>query len=142
MYESQGDRDNESVVKEQILELFKYPVIINKLPIAYQLDFGVYRERDKMLIMLLELKSRPDINIDTYPDLILSAHKMHEAVNWYVRGKPVKLIYSLSDGLWSYTVTTDALQLDCGLGGRKDRPDWQDMEPVYHIPRDLLTKII
>lgn len=139
MYETQTDVDKELEVMEFMESVFKYPVTYSKLPKSYQIDYGVY-DGDKALKMVCEIKSR-NIKLKTYPDLILSAHKMHELVNWHTRGIAARLLYRLDDGLYFYRVTTDAYQLNITEGGRTDRGDWQDIEPVYHIPTSSLTEL-
>jgi len=109
-----------------------------KLPKTYQIDYGVYQKGSNRLLSVVEIKSR-NIELATYPSLILSAHKMHALVNWYVRGVQSRLLYKLNDGLYSLNITTDVYQYKITSGGRTDRGDWQDIEPVYHIPTSDLT---
>ncbi len=141
LYETQKDVDSERKVMDHITSMFRQGVLYSKLPKAYQVDYGVYdKVRRGRLLMLCEIKTR-DINRNTYPDLILSAHKMHALINWHTRGVPTRLLYRVNDGLFSYSVTDAANDLVISEGGRKDRNDWQDIEPVYHIPTDQLVRV-
>lgn len=137
MYEVPSDVDKEIAVMDKLVSKYPFEVEYFKLPKHYQLDYGVYRER---LILLTEIKCR-DIRFNTYPTVILSAHKMHAMIEWYVRGIKSVLLYQMNDGLFAYNVDTDAYQLPIHHGGRKDRNDWQDVEPVYHIDTKLLRLV-
>ena len=136
-YEKPADVLAERWVMEQICPTM---CDFRKLPKAYQIDYGVYQKRSNKLIRVVEIKAR-DVNLKTYPTLILSAHKMHSLIDWYVRGVDAQLLYKLNDGLFSLEITTDMYQYNITSGGRTDRGDWQDVEPVYHIPKADLTPV-
>lgn len=136
-YETKQDVVNETVVMDRVVAEFPQPHIYVKLPLSYQIDYAVYRQSDNKMRMVCEIKVR-DITIDTYHSLILSAHKVHCLVDWFLRKVPAVLFFQLNDGLYHYKVTTSIYAMSIKRGGRFDRNDWQDVEPVYHIPVDQL----
>lgn len=141
MYETQSDLDSELTVMEKLVKRMPREHYFRKLPLAYQLDYGLYLTEDNSLQALTEVKTR-SIDFGAYPTMILSAHKMHEMIAWRSRGFPTILIYNLNDGVYTYRPSAESVY-DCEIksGGRADRGDWQDIEPVYHIPVDKLHRV-
>lgn len=112
-----------------------FGVKFHKLPIAYRADYAV--SITGTVSGFAELKNR-DVNYDTYDTLILSLGKYQamEALKPY--GNPV-LFVRYNDG--DYMFRFDTVTTEVGVGGRWDRDDWQDVEPVVHIPKNYLKKI-
>lgn len=87
----------------------------------------------------VEIKCRK-VARDVYPTLILSAHKYINAMQMRnMFDIPLLIVVRYTDGLYFWEV--DGRKLDVRHGGRADRGDWQDVEPVVHIPVELFEKI-
>lgn len=128
MYESPEDRDNEDEIMEQLLSDTDFNYY--KLPISYGVDFGVYKDLE--LKGWVEAKART-CRVDAYDTYILSFRKWEQATRLakaaYV---PFKLAVRWADRLGVYTYHGERFCVR--HGGRTDRGDSQDQEPVVHIP--------
>lgn len=94
-----------------------------KLPIAYQLDYALTVE-DK-IVAWAEIKCRTT----KYSDMYLSLHKWMAGKNLYRdTGLPFILVYSFKHEIYWKPVHNDNPELE--IGGRWDRGDWQDTEPM------------
>ena len=128
LYETPDDLAKETAVVEAVTQ--RWDVEAKKLPLHYELDYALYQEG--FLKCYLEIKCR-DVASTAYKTLILSAHKVAQAKRLGdSAGVPAVLVVRYTDcDLW--------IALNDGTflhqhGGRKDREDEQDMEPVAHIP--------
>ena len=100
---------------------------LRKLPRSYSIDYMLMR--DSVVIAWLEVKCR-DKRYDT---LILSLGKVMEGRRLSREtGRPFVVVVSLPDGDFWKVVTPDE-SLVIALGGRVDRNDPADMEPVAHF---------
>lgn len=140
LYETKEDLANEKTAFVDIKKHFK--VTGNKLPKQYRLDFILYNKGSVWAVV--EYKCRRGIKTDTYPDIILSCAKFMEGKRW-VRDFRCKFYFvvEFSDGLYCVELT----YLDTGYavvtrGGRTDRDDWQDIEPVIRIPIDNFKRLL
>lgn len=100
------------------------------LPRRYPLDRAVVDGRGRVRA-LIEVKCRRYAR-GTYPDYMVSAMKIAEAMA--VAGTmavPVILAVRLRDALLWHRV---APPYEARIGGRRDRGDPDDVEPVLHIP--------
>ena len=96
--------------------------------------------RNNKVLGFAELKCRNN-NRKQYPSLILSLNK-------WIHGKQLAaevsggflIIVQWKDGLFYFKES--GLHVDYDFGGRKDRGDDQDMEPVVKIPVDYFKEII
>lgn len=128
LYETQQDINNETSVA-QILES-AWNVSLVKLPIAYKVDYGVMSKGK--FAGWVEIKCRNVVRV-LYPDIILS-------VNKWLDGKRLAndtdtkflLVVKFQDCICYSDETNKAREV--GFGGRTDRGDSQDMEPVIRIP--------
>ena len=102
-----------------------------KLPIRYRLDYAVLDDQG-IIRRFYELKCRT-CNMHDYFTYMLSAEKFMTAKQ-YIRdlGVPCSLIVRWKDmDGWANLKYCD---YSLRVGGRKDRNDSQDIEPVVHIP--------
>ena len=112
-----------------------------KLKKAYALDYAIIR--DKKVISFAEIKCR-NYNMDRLDSLggfMLSLHKWLEAKNiCQVSGVPFSLLIRTEDGIWWHK-TEDFLNDSITIGGRYDRGDDQDVEPVVLLKSNRFKKL-
>ena len=146
-YENKQSLDAERKTVETLSKMWKVQFI--KMPISYHLDYAmihkinVYQYGEALkdsIVGFAEVKVRtnPITQYDTYMialSKVLKARQLSEATK-----KPSILIVN-----WR-TINKDPTKNDCigwtnfkrefklGFGGRKDRNDWQDQEPVALYP--------
>ena len=123
-YETETSLKAEREVAQQLEKRWRCKLI--KLPISYRADYLAFRDKP---VAVIEIKCRGK----RYPEMILSLHKFLEARGLAKalsteREVPFILVYSFPEGIWWGNVTN--YPLDIKIGGRKDRNDWQDTEPV------------
>jgi hypothetical protein len=109
---------------------------LHKLPMHYKLDYMA--SKHDQLVAWLEVKRR-HCNRDTYETIYLSlikvmaAHSLHS-----ITGKRCFFIVQFNDCL----AYADILgERTVSFGGRTDRGDWQDEEPLVLIPKSDFTII-
>lgn len=102
---------------------------LRKLPISYRLDFAMFR--DGKLRGFAEVKTRNNRH-DSYPTLIISLGKVMAArqLAEVSETRSVLLVQYL-DGLYWCNFATP---FEVAMGGRWDRGDDDDVEPVAHYP--------
>ena len=133
-YETATDRLVEAEVAAMLRD--QHQLVCHKLPISYRVDWIVYAPgplvNPNRLHGFIELKGRK-IPRNQYPTLILSLAK-------YAAGCDLARITNTAfwvaarwtDGVGFCRV--DDLVADIQMGGRTDRGDSADIEPVIHIP--------
>jgi len=87
----------------------------------------------KAITAFCEFKRR-HVQMDKYPTLILSLRKYKQLVSysWCEDGAYLFVRWNDKDGV--HRIPSKAIEYDIEWGGRIDRGDWQDNEPVVHIP--------
>lgn len=105
-----------------------------KLPLAYRVECVAISALSQRVEGFCELKRR-HVPMRAYSTLILSLHKWDDLVRYsrygwsrlFVRWEDCDAVVPVHEATTGYYV---------GFGGRdlKDRGDWQDQEPVVHIP--------
>ncbi len=135
IYETQFDLARENEVKDTLKVM--WGVEFNKLPIAYHVDWMVTRNGEAKAFAELKCRNNPRRQ---YPTLMLSLHKwMHgKDLAKEIGGKFI-VIVKWTDGIFFHEQGTCDVQY--GIGGRKDRRDSQDIEPVVYIPTDYFKRI-
>lgn len=100
-----------------------------KLPIAYNVDYGLFR--DETLRCWLEVKCR-NCTIGQYETYFISYKKIVNGLRLADdSGKPFILAVQWSDALgW---IKIERSRFEVKIGGRRDRNDWQDVEPMAHF---------
>lgn len=131
-YENSDSLQQEREVAELLGKKWKCRVI--KLPRAYHVDYALVRDGLKGWA---EIKCR-NKRYDTY---MLSLHKALNGLTLAEQTKaPLYLVVRIPDGIhWVQMSRTMVGDID--FGGRADRGDWQDREPVIHIEMDLFRRL-
>ena len=141
LYETDKDFDNEKRIKRQIEQKKEWK--LTKLPKRYYLDFFAFTPQFGQLTAVLEVKRRHNTH-DKYPDVILSLAKYIKGIE-YGDALSVDFLFAVqfNDGLYIHNGTHATLRhLQITFGGRTDRNDPEDIEPVVHIPvKALFTKL-
>jgi hypothetical protein len=127
VYECNKDIWNEHAVA-QAIECWS-GAQVRRTPKMYPLDFALVRNHE--VVALAECKVRKNPR-DQYPTYMLSAHKFVNARNFSKRlGLPALLFVRWSCGSLGYIDLSEPHER-IGIGGRTDRGDAQDIEPVVH----------
>lgn len=159
IYENQESVLNEFSFAEKIAS--KLSVNLIKLPIVYNLDFAMMKSdfpqvmypktsetaksivsslRGREVVSFAELKCR-DVPSDRYETLVLSLNKVEAGLTKSrLFGKPffVFIRYRDKDVYLKYK---EDYSFPIHIGGRYDRGDHQDIEPVVHIPKEMFTEL-
>jgi hypothetical protein len=134
-YENEQDRKNEEAVIKEIAR--RYGCDYRKLPVRYVVDYGLFRGRD--LAYFAEVKCRK-IPRHQFPDLILSLFKFGALLDLQsTHSIPALLVACWTDSMGITRVPLSGMRI--GWGGRTDRADDQDTEPVVYIPVDHFSKM-
>ncbi len=104
-----------------------YGLTLAKLPVAYEVDFAV--ARGERVVGVAEVKVRGRY----YATLMVSLHKAQALRRFAADGLRAWLVLCVPGGVYVRRLTPDE-RLDIRMGGRTDRGDWQDVEPVAHFP--------
>lgn len=139
IYETAQDLKNENEVAAYLSAAWGCDFV--KLKISYGLDFAIIK--DDALVATAEIKCRnyDSASIDRFGGLMLSASKAHRAAEWLTNhGAPFVLAAKLTDGLFVATIEYwPAYKIE--ITGRRDRGDWQDIEPCCIIPMSEFKKM-
>ncbi len=128
IYETEGDRLNETFLKSRLEKIWNCKLI--KLPKKSMLDFCAERDREIVAFIEMKHRSKPAGSYATY---MLSLAKLQAARRLYEdTGKPCLLVVQWTDLL--EMVDLAKCDFTVAMGGRTDRGDSQDVEPVVHIP--------
>lgn len=132
LYEADRHRAEERAMVERVAEAWHCR--IQKLPLAYCVDWAIGSPRTRLTRAWIEAKDRSRYDwhfFERAGGVLLSAHKwatmraLAEAT-----GVPCVFLLKVRDGsLWYHRPrdwSHDGVQID---GGRTDRGDWQDVEP-------------
>lgn len=135
MYESARDRENEAAVAAILAPRWKSEA--QKLPMAYYIDWLMMRGGKPVACMEVKCRNNPRAQ---YPTLMLSLAKwMHGLQFSELMGIPFLVAVQWTDGIFWHKA--GSFPVSFGFGGRKDRGDSQDMEPVVFIPTDAFVPL-
>lgn len=138
MYETPSDIINELSVIESLSDL--WGVTFHKLPIQYHLDFSISKI-DGRIIGFIEVKTRT-IAKSKFPTYIISMSKIQMAKSMFDTSKqPTFLVVQWTDAIGWCRIDSFEEIPPFKIGGRTDRGDEQDIEPVLHIPIHLFRDI-
>lgn len=116
----------------------RWRCVFRKLPVKYELDYVA--ERDGVAVAYVELKVRT-CNKRAYNEYMIALSKFVRAGLLSGATKlPCFLCVQWADAT-GYVDMMKAQGVQFGVGGRKDRGDWQDIEPVALIPIDQFKDI-
>ena len=139
MYESEQDLMNEQSVIEKLSHLWSCEFI--KLPIRYGVDFASVR--NDYVVGFCEIKCRnySMSQIDSMGGYMISSGKWSSAkLLSESTGIPFVLVVKANEAIWSYKID-DFTPSKVLLKGRKDRDDWQDMEPCIILDCNNFRRI-
>jgi hypothetical protein len=137
-YERDRDLANEQKIVEACCRASGKSLHAVKLPLSYTVDWGIFH--DDSLLLWAEGKRRFNER-KLYPTFILSCRKYLSGMDLgRISGKPFVLIVEWNDGIFRHVCDGTATR-DIRVGGRRDRGDWQDIEPVVHIPVEQFTEV-
>ena len=138
LYETSGDIENETRVINSLRQAW-HPVSINTLPKKYVLD--AFAEFDGGGHAWLEVKCRT-VASTTFETYMISYRKIVEGINYAdAKGGSFLLVVEWTDGIFACNVHDAMPHTRMGFGGRKDRDDREDSEPMLLIPVRLFVKI-
>ena len=129
-YETERDRAAEAAVAA--LCEHTWPVAAARCPRRYPCDYVLYSRRTGRARALLEIKRRKHALSD-YDDLILSASKVVELCTFAEFFNVSAVLVVDFDGAVAFTILRRG-RYALRQGGRTDRGDEQDVEPVCAIP--------
>ena len=100
-----------------------------KIPKRYRLDFALLRGGSIMAYAEVKCRKNPSHQYDTY---MIAADKLANAIFWQSAGIQCLLVVKWTDRTgWVNLADCDP---QYGFGGRADRGDEDDQEPVAYIP--------
>jgi hypothetical protein len=135
LYETEQDRQNEQALATLVSERFN--CTMHKMPMKYTLDFAA--ARDGEVVAFLEMRQRK-INRDRFDTYMISLNKILRAEELgRVTGLPCFLVIQWTDAVGMCRLDTCDYKVE--IGGSTRRGDWQDIEPVAHIPINQFAEI-
>ena len=139
IYESQVDLTHENKMKT-FLEA-KWNCTLHKVPLKYQVDWMAMRGKDPMAFV--EFKHRDKLSIDAYPRYMISLDKWMKAKQLCKEVEiPFIMVITFTEGTYYGVFAHNGLHdVTYGFGGRYDRGDAQDVEPMIYLPLKKFMKI-
>lgn len=139
IYESQVDLTHENKMKP-FLEA-KWNCTLHKVPLKYQVDWLAMRGKDPMAFV--EFKHREKLSIDAYPRYMISLDKWMKAKQLCKEVEiPFIMVITFTEGTYYGVFAHNGLHdVTYGFGGRYDRGDAQDVEPMIYLPLKKFMKI-
>ena len=126
------NRQTQLVEEEVIKEVSsKWKTDYEKLPIKYIVDYALLRNLKIRAFVEVKWRTTP---YNQYPDYNVSLHKYNEMIKLrQVTNLFTCLVVKWSD-IIKYHVPVKESKYTIKMGGNKNRGDWQDYEPMIHIP--------
>lgn len=139
IYESQVDLTHENKMKT-FLEA-KWNCTLHKVPLKYQVDWLAMRGKDPMAFV--EFKHRDKLSINAYPRYMISLDKWMKAKQLCKEVEiPFIMVITFTEGTYYGVFAHNGLHdVTYGFGGRYDRGDAQDVEPMIYLPLKKFMKI-
>jgi len=135
-YETEADLRNERDLISAINQLWQTSSA--KLPRGYSLDYAL--TRDGRVVAFVEIKCRT-VSSEQYETYMISLAKVLKAKSLgNAVAVPAYLLVRWNDGVGYIDLRT--VDLDVRVGGRVDRGDSQDIEPVCMIPIKQFTELV
>jgi hypothetical protein len=135
IYESNANLRDERLIADYIESKSQQGLKLYKMHMKQRIDFmGI---AGNLAHSVYEVKRRHN-NHDQYPTLILSLEKFSKGIEFFTNyNLGFYFVVAFDDGVYYYQYRAqDRFAID--LGGRTDRNDKQDIEPVIHIPKNRL----
>ena len=135
LYETAKDLHHEQEIINILSDIWECR--FQKLPIAYSMDYSA--ERDGCIVAFVEIKRR-NVKGSQYPSIMVSMNKHLKAKQYdSLTGIKTFFVIAYNDSLKYIDLTETPNKIT--TGGRTDRNDHQDVEPVIHYNIDRLTTI-
>lgn len=129
-YESDEDRKNERALADFLESLWSCR--FDKLPKSYILDFAAVRGGE--VVSWHEIKCRKTVPQTRFPTYIVALKKIVAAREYAeATGLPSFLTVEWSDSVGTVEISGSTI-FSVAMGGRRDRGDSADIEPLTHIP--------
>lgn len=114
---------------------------LDKLPLSYKVDFLMFRNDQPRAWCEVKAREYEMDQLEIMGGFMLSLAKWMEGKRLCdATGLPFIVAIKLLDGIFWHKATDfqyDGLR----VGGRKDRGDWQDVEPVILLQRSRFVRI-
>jgi hypothetical protein len=137
IYESRADRENESSLIAAVCK--KLDCDAFKLQKEYRVDYAVTRGKDLRVVAYVECKERTCD--ESVPFLILDAAKYWQGKQLSAVSKvPFVLMVRFITGAIRW-IRLDDKTFDTHVGGRTDRGDARDIEPVIRIYTNSMMEL-
>jgi hypothetical protein len=136
LYENDADLVSESLTLDLIEKKWRCEGV--KLPIKHQLDYLLQRRNRGVAWVEIKVRKNPAAQYPTYMislTKIMAARSLSEASRL-----PSFLVVQWSDSV-AYIRMDSLLDFEISIGGRRDRNDDQDIEPVVLIPVRNFTNL-
>lgn len=136
MYEQEEDIRNEQAAVRSLCASL-HCENFHKLPISYGLDYALIR--DGIVVAMVEIKTRTNSS-QRYESIFVSALKRMKALELR-RACNVSTLFVIAymDGLFMIDFKEKPDWVS--IGGRKDRGDSADFEPVVHYRTERLARV-
>ena len=133
-YESSGDRANEELIAREFA--CKWQASYHKLPMSYVLDYAFVR--GQRIVGYMECKRRTN-KMNQYPTIFIAQKKVEQAA-LVEAATGMKTVFAVK-----WADATGYLMLNdpdyFAIGGRSDRNDSADQEPMAHFAVSRVTLI-
>ena len=138
LYENQATLEKERTLAKQLVD--SWACELGKLPIRYGIDYAFLRNGE--VVGFAELKCRAG-KMHAYPSYMISLGKIMSARMLHrVTNVPIVLAVEWQDRTgWVTLAGKGAPEYRVSMGGRRDRNDAQDIEPVALIPIDKFRRL-
>jgi|14_taG_2_1085336.scaffolds.fasta_scaffold09113_7 hypothetical protein len=134
IYETEKDLRNEVTLSDLVSERWKCSM--QKLQPRDRFDYAAVRSGKVMSFIEMKTRTNPMMK---YPTYMISMTKVINAkITNMATGIPCFLIVKWSD--YAGYVSIDNIETTVTMGGRTDRSDPQDVEPVCHINLSYFKK--
>lgn len=118
--------------------------LLVKVPLNYGVDWALINpNRSGIVERWVELKARTNV-YNAYSTYAISAMKVTRAMQLQDRTNiPAVLVVRFSDGVYTtYFKRFMEPPVIIRMGGRSDRGDVEDQEPMWHIPIEKLSRFM
>lgn len=138
IYESLADKENERAIVTQIC--YAWDCLAEKGRHLGYVDYYLYKPKTN-LIAVIEIKNRHKLSVRKFPAYMISKNKINKGlIISNELAVPFLLVVNFAEMLM-YAEIKREHQYKEGMGGRKDRNDPYDIEPVVYIPISLFKPI-
>ncbi len=139
IYETEENKKRQNDMRS-ILES-KWSCVLQDLPYKYQLDWMAFKDKKPMAV--LEFKHREKLSFDAWPRYMISLDK-------WIRAReisqemclPFIMVITFTEGTYYGSfLHNESFDLSYMWGGRLDRNDAQDSEPMVLLPLKHFKKL-